>query len=218
LQRLQEKRAEERRHIRLDELSFDQLIEEKTSVQRGLLYLESIYGRPTTREERDAARPLYDRYRMIKRMINRNNSLSGTGFGGIAELPTILENEAMAFTGIDVTPPSLPASLIQSPTDNSANNSTDSTETTTSSSANENIHDMSFNELVNHLDVTREEKKELRRKIKEFEHDFEQSSGRKMLKSDRKAIDDTYATYKQKKAKLRLLDALVKKHLADLNN
>jgi hypothetical protein len=218
LQRLQEKRTEERRNIKLEDLTFEQLIDEKTSVQRGLLYLESIYGRPNTREERDAARPLYDRYRMIKRMINRNNSLSGSGFGGIAELPTILENEAMAFTGIDVTPPSLPTSLVQSPIDASANNSTDSTETTTSSSVNENIHGMSFNELVNHLDITREEKKELRRKIKDFEHEFEEINGRKMLKTDRKAIDETYATYKQKKAKLRLLEALVKKNLADLNN
>lgn len=53
----------------------DQLLQEKTAVQRGLLYLEGIYGRPDSKEERDMARPLYDRYRQIKRMLNRNSSL-----------------------------------------------------------------------------------------------------------------------------------------------
>jgi hypothetical protein len=71
-----------------------------------------------------------------------------------------------------------------------------------------------MDELWEHYDATREEKKELRRSIKMFEMEFEQTTGRKMLKSDRKQIDDTYAMYKQKKAKLRLLDALVKKQLA----
>ena len=78
----------------------------------------------------------------------------------------------------------------------------------------ENIHAMSMDELWDHYDVTREEKKELRRSIKIFELEFEQTTGRKMLKADRKHIDETYAMYKQKKATLRLLDALVKKQLA----
>lgn len=78
---------------------------------------------------------------------------------------------------------------------------------------NENIKSLSIDKLWNQLDIAREEKKQLRRSIKEFEYNFEETSGRKMLKSDRKAIEDTYALYKQKKAKLRLLDALVKKQM-----
>jgi len=190
---------------------------EKTAVQRGLLYLESLFGRPNTREERDIARPLYDRYRLIKRLVNRNASLSGSGIG-IPELPTILEHEAMAFTTAttttpttDITPPSIP-SIVESPTDTSASvQSTDSTDT--SSSINDNVHTLSIDELWDHLDAAREEKKQLRRTIKEFEQVFEEENGRKMLKSDRKVIEETYAMYKRKKAKLRLLDALVKKHM-----
>lgn len=74
---------------------------------------------------------------------------------------------------------------------------------------------MSVKELYAHFDAVREEKKQLRRTIKEFEHNFEEVTGRKMLKSDRSSIDETYALYKQKKAKLRLLDALVKKQMAN---
>ncbi|XP_065074735.1 protein FAM13A isoform X2 [Ochlerotatus camptorhynchus] len=218
--RLHEKRETEHRSENLDNLSSDQLVEEKASVQRALLYLESIYGRPTSREERDAARPLYDRYRIIKRLVNRANSISGP-CGANSQMPTILEHEALAIVGTttpstDISPPSA-TSMVQSPTDTSTASttaqSTDESETT-SSSITENIHSMTVEELWEHYDAAREEKKELRRTIKDFEQKFEETTGRKMLKSDRKTIEDTYALYKQKKAKLRLIDALFKKQMS----
>lgn len=219
LQRLHEKRAEENRSNRLEDLSSDELIEEKTAIQRGLLYLESLFGRPSSREERDAARPLYDRYRAIKRLVNRNNSLIGSGAG---DLPTILENEALAFTTGTATPlnDSSPPNDVQSPPSESSTSvsgpSSDSNSNDTNDAIctiNETIKSMSIDKLWIQLDAAREEKKQLRRSLKEFEYRFEETTGRKMLKSDRKAMDETYALYKQKKAKLRLLDALVKKHM-----
>ncbi|XP_055602878.1 protein FAM13A [Uranotaenia lowii] len=218
--RLQEKRDTDHRSENLDTMSSDQLAEEKASVQRALLYLESIYGRPASRDERDAARPLYDRYRIIKRLVNRANSISGP-CGANSQMPTILEHEALAIVGTptpstDITPPSA-TSMVQSPADTSvastAAPSTDESETTTSS-ATENIHSMTVEELWEHYDAAREEKKELRRTIKDFEQKFEETTGRKMLKSDRKTIEETYALYKQKKAKLRLIDALFKKQMS----
>lgn len=220
-QRLQAKRGAENRSAVLEELTADELVQEKTAVQRALLYLESLYGRPNTREERDAARMLYNRYRIIKRLVNRSVTMAGAGMNNPSELPTILEHEAMAFTvaAISLTPPpsdteamSVLPSSVDSPTDPaSVLSSTDSTDT--SSSINENVHDMSLEELSRNLDVVRDEKKKLRRAIKEYEQVFEEQNGRKMLKTDRNAIEDTYALYKQKKAKLRLLDALVRKQL-----
>lgn len=195
-------------------MSGEQLVHEKSAVQRALLYLESLYGRPTTREERDAARSLYNRYRIIKRLVNRTVTISGAGLSNLSELPTILEHEAMAFTvaAISLTPPpsdSEAMSNVQSGIDSS----TDSTYT--SSSINENVHEMSLDGLTRNLEIVRDEKKKLRRTIKDFEEVFEEQNGRKMLKSDRSVIEETYALYKQKKAKLRLLDALVRKQLTN---
>lgn len=195
-------------------MSGEQLVHEKSAVQRALLYLESLYGRPTTREERDAARLLYNRYRIIKRLVNRTVTISGAGLSNLSELPTILEHEAMAFTvaAISLTPPpsdSEAMSNVQSGIDSS----TDSTDT--SSSINENVHEMSLDGLKRNLEIVRDEKKKLRRTIKDFEEVFEEQNGRKMLKSDRSVIEETYALYKQKKAKLRLLDALVRKQLTN---
>lgn len=98
IQRLHVKRIDENRPISLDEMTADELVLEKTAVQRGLLFLESLYGRPNTRDERDAARSLYNRYRLLKRMVTRSVTISGAGISNPSELPTILEHEAMAFT------------------------------------------------------------------------------------------------------------------------
>lgn len=212
---MQIKRTEENRSTNLDELSAEQLVQEKTAVQRALLYLESLYGRPTTRDERDAARLLYNRYRVIKRLVNRSVSISGAGSNNLSELPTILEHEAMAFTvaAISLTPPPSDTEAMGNIQSSSLDSSTDSTDT--SSSINENVHEMSLDGLTQSLEIVRDEKKKLRRTIKEFEAAFEEQNGRKMLKSDRTTIEETYALYKQKKAKLRLLDALVRKQLTN---
>lgn len=209
-QRLQEKREEDNRPVVIDDLSPEQLIQEKTAIQRGLLYIESLFGRPNTREERDAVRTLYDRYRIIKRTINRSATMSISGTG-VSDLPTILEHEAMQFPVVIAAAPIVP---LESPTDTSASLQSNESTTDTTSSVHENVHTLSVDELWKQLELARREKKQLRRTIKEFEDVFEEQNGRKMLKSDRTIMEDTYGQYKQKKAKLRLLDALVKKHMA----
>lgn len=69
LQRLNAKRATSERSEALDQMSNDQLVEEKTAVQKALLYLESMHGRPSNKEDRDLVRPIYDRYRQLKRLV-----------------------------------------------------------------------------------------------------------------------------------------------------
>lgn len=138
------------------------------------------------------------------------------------DLPTILEHEAMVFTSTnntpstDATPPEsqsqCPKGALEEKCD--SGDGEELIVTDDSSSLNDNLHQLSIAELWHQLDIVRDEKKVLRRTIKEFEQHFEAESGRKMLKGDRKAMDETYALYKQKKGRLRLLDALVKKHMA----
>lgn len=222
------------------------MVEEKTDVQHVLLHFESLYGRPSTKDERDVARPLYDRYRQLKKLVLRTVSVTSTLIAAASELPTILEHEAMVFES--------------APTQYSSNNSTDTTNsptegdddeaqldtqptgssdnstatvmssssetpskdenitttnTTNTISTNENIGALSLEQLCECLNQTREEKKLLRRTILEFEAMFEQQNGRKMLKNDRRTIEDTYNQFKDKKAKTRLLQALIKKHITN---
>lgn len=82
-------------------MTTQQVKEEKLAIQRVLLEFESVHGKPSTKSERDAIRPLYDRYRCVKRLLVR----SGTFPGAISknkdvctELQPILEHETMNFT------------------------------------------------------------------------------------------------------------------------
>lgn len=76
LQRLQEKRDEAGRPDGLEDMSREELLAEKVSLQKALLSLENKHGRPITRTDRDLVRPLYDRYRSLKRLVIRSGGVS----------------------------------------------------------------------------------------------------------------------------------------------
>ena len=66
-------------------------------------------------------------------------------------------------------------------------------------------------ELVDIQRRVREEKKQLRRTVKEFEETFKTKTGRKIQKEDREPFEKTYQLYKTTKSKLKLIDALLSK-------
>lgn len=70
----------------------------------------------------------------------------------------------------------------------------------------------SRNELITLQRTTAEEKKRLRRALKELEAQFEARAGRRMQREDRgPEVSTVYESYKQTKAKLRLIEALLAK-------
>lgn len=70
LKKLQEKRKETGRPEEVEQMSRDQLQDEKLAVQKALLQHESVFGRPNSKKDKDVMRPLYDRYRIIKRKLS----------------------------------------------------------------------------------------------------------------------------------------------------
>ncbi|KAJ4439036.1 hypothetical protein ANN_14992, partial [Periplaneta americana] len=202
---LAEKRLLAGRPENLDELTRDQILDEKVAVQKALLYLEGIFGRPVTRGDRDMVRPLYDRYRALKRLVVRSGPSKLKD--SVSELATILEHETMDFTS---SPPSL--SIQEETPDTSADVPTKCQQSTESSdSLWENLHALPLSELLNQQRTTREEKKRLRRSLREYEEDFQRRTGKKIQREDRIPMESVYIAYKQAKAKLRLLEALVTK-------
>lgn len=69
--KLSEKRIKYNRPDNMEDLSYEQLLDEKTAVQKALLHIESVFGRPVSKEDRAVVRPLYDRYRTLKRLLIR---------------------------------------------------------------------------------------------------------------------------------------------------
>ncbi|PSN31928.1 hypothetical protein C0J52_21773 [Blattella germanica] len=204
---LAEKRLLAGRPESLDELTREQLLDEKVAVQKALLYLEGIFGRPVSKGDRDLVRPLYDRYRALKRLVIRSGPSKLKD--SVVELQTILEHETMDFTS---SPPSLSVQD-ETPEASAATGNADlptkfQQPSDTSDSLWENLHSLSLSELLNQQRTTREEKKRLRRSLREYEEDFQRRTGKKLQREDRLPMEGTYIAYKQAKAKLRLLEAL----------
>nr|XP_027212927.1 uncharacterized protein LOC113806028 isoform X4 [Penaeus vannamei] len=234
--RLREKRSASGRPTELTNMNKTEMQEEKTALQKALLYYESVHGRPTTREDRDLARPLYDRYRQVKRIVMRSSSRAKEN---MVELAPILEHEAMDFTlaspqhrgslqgdeiekiSLPPSPPSTPP-VFESPVFEAPQMTTTTTTTTTMPGDDPkdtrrgvplgDLHALPLSELRERKKEARDEKKKLRRALREFEENFERDLGRKVQKEDRGPMEQTYLDYKHAKAKLRLLEALLSKH------
>lgn len=81
----------------------------------------------------------------------------------------------------------------------------------TSAKNEENLHAMSRYELFQVMKKTKEDKKYFRRKVKEKEEEFKRETGRRLLKEDRDDSENVYRQYKNAKAKVKLIDALLNK-------
>ncbi|KAK9878446.1 hypothetical protein WA026_022086 [Henosepilachna vigintioctopunctata] len=197
--KLQVKRESSKRSDLIEDMTPDQLLEEKVAVQKALLHLENRYGRPIGKEDRDCVRPLYDRYRNLKRMVCK----ASMGPPTLNDLETIHEDETIHFV-IDAT------KSTETPTEKTSTLGT-VTDSDTDVSLNENLHFMNQTELRQQLNAATEEKKVLKRAIKEYEFSVQQKTGKMVQKEDKLQIDQLYKNYKSVKSKLRLLDALIAK-------
>ena len=80
---LQEKRRNAGRPEAVEDMTVSQQAAEKIAIQKCLLRLEQLHGRAQSKEDREMVRPLYDRYRAVKRVVARASSVSQVAlFGG----------------------------------------------------------------------------------------------------------------------------------------
>ncbi|XP_057582755.1 protein FAM13A isoform X3 [Hippopotamus amphibius kiboko] len=212
--KLQEKRAETSRPEDIKDMTKDQIATEKVALQKALLYYESIHGRPVSKNERQVMKPLYDRYRLVKQILSRASSI-----------PIIEEEEG---SEDDNTKPDFTVTL---KTDFSARCFLDQFEDDTDGFISpmddkipskcsqdtglSNLHAASIPELLEHLQEMREEKKRIRKRLRDFEDNFFRQNGRNVQKEDRTPMAEEYSEYKHIKAKLRLLEVLISKRDTD---
>jgi len=212
----------------VEELNAQEILDEKLAVQRALLYVESIHGRPASFRQKDLLRPLYNRYRILKRMVLRSR-LSRTKEES-SELAPILEHETL-----ELAPPtpSLEMGLAdegcggaQAAADAQSWPSQDQQPANKdlvickrqkiSLNIEENLHALPLNQLVEQLRHVREEKRQLRRSMRDLGADILRKGTSSTFSSTTDAADGHLepfqAQYRHVRAKLRLLEALVAKH------
>ncbi|KAM9331110.1 protein FAM13A [Gastrophryne carolinensis] len=235
--KLQEKRAEVNRPEDIKDMTRDQISAEKVCLQKALLYYESVHGRPVTRGERQVMKPLYDRYRLFKQILYRANTIPVIGSPSSKRrsplLQPIIEGETASFfkeeeeegseddtnvntdfavtmkTGFSVR------SFLDQLEDEADGFVSPVDDKTPSKSSQDlglaNLHSASVPELIEQLQEAREEKKKIRKKLREFEDNFFRQNGRYVVKEDRSPMAEEYSEYKHLKAKLRLLEVLISK-------
>ncbi|KAG5831731.1 hypothetical protein ANANG_G00306870 [Anguilla anguilla] len=215
LKRLREKRRALGLPDNVKEMTKKQMALEKITLQKCLLYFESLHGRPGTRQERNLMKPLYDRYRTIKQLLCAASAI--TTITAIAE-----EDGSDDDSTQGGSLPSCAAIRLQR-LDEWAGPQEEDSDATFVSPLDEakavrlpaitvsNLHEASRLELLHCLRETRVEKKKLRKGLREFEEQFYRQMGRTAQKDDRIPMAEEYQEYKHLKAKLRLLEALLSK-------
>ncbi|CAK6432977.1 unnamed protein product [Pipistrellus nathusii] len=241
--KLQEKRAESSRPEDIKDMTKDQIANEKVALQKALLHYESIHGRPVTKNERQVMKPLYDRYRLVKQILSRANTVPIMGSPSSKRrsplLQPIIEGETAFFfkeskeeeEGSEDDANAKPDFTVTLNTEFSAHCFLDQFEEgadgfispmddkmpskCSQDSGLSNLHAASIPELLEQLQEMREEKKRIRKKLREFEDNFFRQNGRSVQKEDRTPMAEEYSEYKHIKAKLRLLEVLISKRDAD---
>ncbi|KAM9531752.1 protein FAM13B isoform 3-T5 [Guaruba guarouba] len=199
LKRLKEKRVERCLPEDIKKMTKDHLVEEKTSLQKSLLYYESQHGRPgspSTKRRGQMLQPIIEGetahfFEEIKEEEEESDGLS-------ADLTDILK------TAVQTQP-------VLSPVENSESDVEDGQEKLTRDLRLSSTRAASMPELLEQLWKARAEKKKLRKTLRDFEEEFYQQNGRNVQKEDRVPMLDEYREYKKLKAKLRLLEVLISK-------
>ncbi|KAM3863109.1 protein FAM13B-like [Diretmus argenteus] len=221
--RLKDRRRELGLPDNIKEMSPSQMAMEKSSLQKCLLYYESLHGRPSTRQERTLMKPLYDRYRLLKQLLLASSATTvittieeeegsdeeqrSPGQQSYTVKPPryVPSNEAqlLTFQELSETP-------LVSPLDEVKGLQPQLIAMAT-------LHESSRPELLDHLRMTRLEKRRLRLSLRQFEDHFHTQTGRSCQKEDRGPMVEEYCQYKTLKAKLRLLEALLSKQQDSTN-
>ncbi|XP_065602873.1 protein FAM13C isoform X2 [Cyrtonyx montezumae] len=165
-----------------------------------------------TKQEKSLMKPLYDRYRIIKKLLatpslittieeedsdeDHSQSSRELSSGPISCLPV---DEHLCYSQEESEP------AYVSP----LNEKKALRQTALSMS---NLHEATMPVLLEHLRETRADKKRLRKALREFEEQFYKQTGRSPLKEDRVPMAEEYSEYKHTKAKIRLIEVLISKH------
>ncbi|XP_026215633.1 protein FAM13A isoform X2 [Anabas testudineus] len=237
--KLQEKREEVNRPEDIKDMTREQIGAEKVALQKALLYYESIHGRPVTKSERQIMKPLYDRYRLVKQILCRASTIPVIGspsskrrgpllqpiiegetalfFDDIKEEEDGSEDDGESKTQFTVTvQPDLSVLGFLDQMDEEVDGFISPVDELSPSKHTmdmrlSNLHSATMQELVEQLQEAREEKKRIRKNLKEFEDQFFRQNGRNVQKEDRSPLAVEYNEYKHVKAKLRLLEVLISK-------
>ncbi|XP_033969748.1 protein FAM13A-like [Trematomus bernacchii] len=203
--RLREKRQALNLPDNMKDMTQAQMVLEKITLQKCLLYFESVHGRPGVRQERVLVKPLYDRYQMIKRLLCVSPTITTIEEEDGSDEDSVMVSMTLDPPAEEDVDPTFVSPIVEvKPVQQQADLAVSS------------LHEASRSQLLQSLRETRGEKKTRRKVLRQFEDEFYRQTGRICQKEDRSPMKEEYQEYKQLKAKLRLLEVLLSKQEVQL--
>nr|XP_002126326.1 protein FAM13A [Ciona intestinalis] len=186
----------------------EQIRNEKIAMQKELLRFEGMHGRPSTKKEKEIMRDIYNRYRMVKRL--QMDTMSPPFHSVVSrrlEDYDDYKDEKHTSKNDTLNEEFTVTQLTLQPVLDDQNSDSDHVPA-----------DLGIEELRRQQKEARGQRKRLRRKLRDFENEIQQQYDRQVMQADRIVMATEYGDYKDLKAKLRLLDALIEKHNSQLRS
>ncbi|KAK2523644.1 Fam13c [Columba guinea] len=186
------------------------------SVLRRLKEKRQHFNLPETikvaKQEKSLMKPLYDRYRIIKKLL-ATPSLITTIEEEDSDEDHSQSSHELSSSPISCLPVDEHLCYSQEESEPAYVSPLDEKKVFRQTALSmSNLHEATMPVLLEHLRETRADKKRLRKALREFEEQFYKQTGRSPQKEDRVPMAEEYSEYKHTKAKIRLLEVLISKH------
>ncbi|KAM6105697.1 protein FAM13C [Pterocles gutturalis] len=168
-----------------------------------------------TKQEKSLMKPLYDRYRIIKKLLATPSLITTIQEEEDSDEDHFQSSHELSSGPISCLPVDEHLCYSQEESEPAYVSPLDEKKVFRQTALSmSNLHEATMPVLLEHLRETRADKKRLRKALTEFEEQFYKQTGRNPQKEDRVPMAEEYSEYKHTKAKIRLLEVLISKHIS----
>ncbi|KAM8806483.1 LOW QUALITY PROTEIN: protein FAM13C [Eudromia elegans] len=164
-----------------------------------------------TKQEKNLMKPLYDRYRIIKKLLATPSMITTIQEEEDSDEDRFQSSHELSSSPISCLPVDEHLCYSQEESEPAHLSPLEEKKVLRKTALSmSNLHEATMPVLLEQLRETRADKKRLRKALREFEEQFYKQTGRSPQKEDRVPMAEEYSEYKHTKAKIRLLEVLIK--------
>uniref|UniRef100_A0A8C6YS29 Family with sequence similarity 13 member C n=1 Tax=Nothoprocta perdicaria TaxID=30464 RepID=A0A8C6YS29_NOTPE len=172
-----------------------------------------MFSFQVTKQEKNLMKPLYDRYRIIKKLLATPSLITTIQEEEDSDEDRSQSSHELSSSPVSCLPVDEHLCYAQEESEPAHVSPLDEKKVYRKTALSmSNLHEATMPVLLEHLRETRADKKRLRKALREFEEQFYKQTGRSPQKEDRVPMAEEYSEYKHTKAKIRLLEVLISKH------
>ncbi|XP_059585827.1 protein FAM13C isoform X1 [Alligator mississippiensis] len=166
-----------------------------------------------TKEQKSLMKPLYDRYRIIKKLLVTPSLITTIQEEEDSDEDHSQSNRELSSRSASCFPVEEHLCFSHEENEPAVISPLDEKKAFQQTALSlSNLHEATMPVLLEHLREAKADKRRLRKALREFEEQFFKQTGRSPQKEDRIPMAEEYSEYKHTKAKIRFLEVLINKH------